>query len=226
MDTLLSAPVPVKRARRNNPYTDIDLHRRSSAWPASTPPIMTGEEAVRAAKRLWRRFAGKAYPGKWIIEQGRGYANSDHLGFHIYPSQGWEGMVHSLSHRLYFSLVTVTRSSLTTAKARENYKHVKRFDTAGRNIHHSDAHAELERAMIKMVVDNGWLDGRLHPKPRAPRPKKPAPDPLQVELDRVVARRKAWKTRLRRAKTTLATLAKREAYLKRKIAKTIRFTLD
>jgi len=223
MDTVISGRVGVKPARRTSTrlYTQMDRE----AWPDKVPPL-TEAEAKTAARLLFRRFhterfyqerhgmsraayyrkIGKTPPPYKLKVSMNGRRRHAWVGWNrieLSPGQGWHGMVHSLSHRIHSQL---------------------RPNDAG----HGDNHRRLERDMIEHVVASGWLDGKLKPKPRTPRPPKPVepkPDPVIAEHDKAVARVKAWRTRLRRAKTGLANAQKTERKLRRKRQRTIRFIL-
>ncbi len=61
---------------------------------------------------------------------------------------------------------------------------------------HGRVHAQMEIRMIKEVLKRGWMNGKLKSEPKPPKPK---PDKLTLLL----ARRKRWTTRARRAATAL-----------------------
>lgn len=196
-------PMNAPKARRSR-YEDIDLHsRKATAWPSQLPKL-TGEEAIQAAKRLWRNAVGLAWPGTW--KAGRGNHRTYPRGsvFLVNPGQGWDGMVHDLSHQAYKSLTqnrrtnypifwrgewrttrgpTIAVNKMTFPICSDakmlNYEHVRTRTAGGNRIHHSDAHAELERAMIVMVVKSGWLDGKLRP---AAKPKREKLRPIRFSL--------------------------------------------
>jgi len=154
------------------PYNDIDVHRRTGTrWPDGELPRLSRKEAISAAKRLWRRAMGKAWPGTW--QPGYGNVRTRPRGkvFIVNPGQGWRDIVHELSHSAYARLVGHRQRMLylgngewadtASDQRRDNFRHVRRFDGAGRYRHHTNAHAEIEREMIQMVLDQGWLGGRL-----------------------------------------------------------------
>jgi hypothetical protein len=73
---------------------------------------------------------------------------------------------------------------------------------------HGRVHAQLEIRMIKEVLRRNWLDGKLRSQPKPP---KPALDPLV----RLLARRKAWATRSKRAANALRKIDKKIKRLQR-----------
>jgi hypothetical protein len=159
----------------------------NATWPESLP-TMTGVEAIRAAKRLYRRTMGKAWPGTW--KAGRGNHRTYPRGsvFLVNPGQGWHDMVHDLSH----------------------YCHRKLYPT---HRPHAHSHAEVERDMIRHVLEGGWLDGRLRPQPKA---KPPVAD---VRYARVLARITSWERKAKRAENALKKLRRQRAYYERKGAR-------
>src|SRR5262245_26109782 len=123
-------------------YTNVNAE-----WPDALPKL-SGIEAMRAAKRLYRMTMGKAWPGTW--KPGRGNHRTYPRGsvFLVNPGQGWHDMVHDLSHYCHRRLYPGHRP-------------------------HAPSHAEVERDMIRRVVGAGWLTGSLRPPVK---PKAPAPD--------------------------------------------------
>src|SRR3954465_11016849 len=52
-----------RRETLRTAYKGIDLGGRASMWPPEPLPMMTRAEAISVGKRLWRRFAGRGWPG-------------------------------------------------------------------------------------------------------------------------------------------------------------------
>ena len=117
--------------------------RVNGEWPQSIPPL-TAQEAVSAAKRLWRFGMGRAWKGTFQITSGNRYTRVGYSTFYVNPDRGWHSLVHSISHEVHYRL------------------HPK---LSG----HDWRHTYLERSMVNLVVSKGWLDGRLRrtvkPKP-------------------------------------------------------------
>ena len=180
-------------------YKAIDVHAESpEAWPGTIPDL-TSEEAVKAGRQLYRRF----YVIEWYRERGKKrptgrkpiavkvtsgnrYSRIRSGTLYVNPEHGWRGMVHSLSHTFHYRL-------------RPN------------DSPHSDNHRSLEREMIGYVIERGWLDGKLKPEPKAPKPTAAEQKRLHVE-----ALIKAWETKARRADTALKKLRKQKAYYDRR----------
>jgi len=185
-------------------YDDIDVHQlylrqtAPAAWPAGTLPTLTRDEAIRAAKRLWRQAVGLSWPGEWVAGIGNHRTRRRGNRFVVNPRGGWPELIHDLSHSAYRELTAGWRSggvlrgrtiamrrgppaAIVSARKLADYEHVSRRDAAGRRRHHTDAHAALEREMIRTVISSGWLDGRLRPaaKPKAP---KKRPEIIRFKL--------------------------------------------
>ena len=149
-------------------------------WPASVP-AMTDEEAVRAAKRLYRFAFKRACKLPVKIVGGRNYSYIRNGVLRVNPSHGWKEVVHVLSHSFFRRL-------------RPNDKP------------HSVAHARLERDMAALVINGGWLDGKLRPAA------KPKADPKQLRYKRTLEGIARWESKAKRAKTALVKLNARRKY--------------
>jgi hypothetical protein len=162
-------------------------HSVNSRWPAGTNDGMDlkpePEEAMRAARRLYRFVFKRPFRGKMkltsgnrrtYIRQGVFYVNPDcHCG-------GWHEIVHDISH----------------------YASVRLFPNAPG---HGHQHAFIERELVKYVVENGFLDGKLK------RPARAAPTPSdrrQARVDRLDERIARWDSKLRRAQNALRKLSR------------------
>lgn len=161
-----------------------------------TPP--TPEEAIRGFKILYRAASGRAFKGKVVITSGNRHTWVRGGIWYVNPDEprwdglgGWAEIVHSMSH--YFH----SRNNPTLAP------------------HHAKQ-AYLERKLTETALRRGFLDGKLKPKPKAP---KPPVDKLAVAMERLEAREKAWATKLKRANTAIAKMKKERRSLERKIAK-------
>lgn len=162
--------------------------RVNAAWPKEIPAL-TGQEAVRAFRRLYRFVHRRTFSGKIELTSGNRLTWTRHGVWYLNPKQGWPQFVHFLSHR---------------------FDHSLRPDSG-----HDADHARLELRMIKQVIRRGWLAGRLNQNtaPREPR------DLKSLRRDRVLAGIKRWETKLKRAQTALRTLRRRARYYERQTAK-------
>ena len=157
---------------------------------AGEQPILSPEEAIVAARKLYRHAFGKAFPGRVELTSGnrytwvrRGvlYVNPDKREGH---TRGLRSIIHDLSHY---------------AHHRKNPK----------DAPHSIRQARLERDLATFALDRNWHRGGLA-KPEKPEPEKvekPKVDPVVVRYRRMVARRDKWAAELARAKRLYAKAA-------------------
>lgn len=74
----------------------------NAAWPLGTHlPPLEPEEAVRAAKRLWKVARGTAWKGPVRVTSGRRYTRRLHGELVVNPERGWRDLVHLISHAAY-----------------------------------------------------------------------------------------------------------------------------
>lgn len=158
-------------------------------WPEGTREGRdlkpTAQEAIEATRRLYRKFMGKRYPGKFKATSGRRngyprggiyYVNPDWAGV-----GGWHEVVHFVSHAVASRLY---------------------------GERHGPRHAFLEREMIAHVVLNGWHLGALK---KDEKPKTDI-DRKQLGYKRTLDAIKRWDAKRRRAENALKKLARRRRY--------------
>jgi hypothetical protein len=107
----------------------------AAAWPDDIPAL-SAQEAVSAAKRLYRFGMGKAFKGTFRITSGNRYSYIRGGVFYVNPERGWRELIHSTSH-LVFSLLHPEASG------------------------HDPGHVHHEREMAIYAVSRGWLRGSL-----------------------------------------------------------------
>ena len=177
--------------------TRAEWYRRVNAsWPEAVPAL-SEDEAVRAARKLYRFVTKKTWSGEVVVRPHGGPWGRQWRAFSytrdakgrraiaVYPEAGWKDLVHLMSHYL------------------ESY--------AGTHGHNA-THARLEMRMIREVVRRGWLDGKL----RGPeKPAVAAPDKLSVRRQRTAAAIARWEAKERRAANALKKLRRRLAYYDR-----------
>ena len=158
-------------------YHSVNRH-----WPEGTNEGRslkpTPQEAVAAAKRLYRFAMKKPFKGTFKLTSGNRYTWIRNHVMHVNPDMrdgGWHELVHMMSHLCAHRL-------FPNAKG------------------HSHQHAHIEREMIQQVVAKGWLEGKLK------RPDKPAPDRRALKAASIEQRIKSWETKARRAATALRKL--------------------
>lgn len=184
--------------------------RKPEVWDALVnskfegQPILSAEESVAAARKLYRHAMGKPWAGPVRVVSGNRYTwvrdgvlsvNPDKREVH---TRGLRSIIHDLSHYCHYRL------------------HPK-------DAPHSRRQAQLEGRLAKFAIDRGWHEGKpvraVRAKPEKveaqPEPKA-KPDQVKVRYDRMVARRDKWQRELDRAKRLL-TKAEREvrAYQRR-----------
>lgn len=163
------------------------------SWPEGTNDGRdlkpTPQEALSAAKRLYRFALKKPFKGKMKLTSGNRYTWIRSGVFYVNPdlngTGGWHELVHLISHQM----------------AQRIYPNAPS---------HGDRHAFVEREMINYVVSSGWLDGKLKSKVRP----KAAPDPI-APIDIKIKR---WETKRKRAETALKKLRRQRAYYEKKLA--------
>ena len=164
-------------------------------WPEGKLPPLTPQEAMSAARRLYRFGLGKPWTRRVKLTSGQRHTwirwgNKPGEGriLFVNPDNGWHSLVHDLSH----------------------YVHRQKNP---RDPSHGFKHAWIERTMIEHVVRSGWLEGKLK------RPEKPKV-PLTVQRhQRVLARLAQWKTKLKRAQTAVKKLEQQRRYYEQQALK-------
>lgn len=167
--------------------------RVNAAWPQAVPAL-TGLEAVRAARRLFRFCKVKVARIVETSGNRSSWAGYDSAGlrFRVNPAGGWKLLVHSVSHWAHYR-------------------------TAPGVAPHDKAHARLELRLVKQVLKRGWLEGRLKPAPQ-PKAAAPAPSSAGAKVDHARAMLRRAETRAKRAATILAKWKRRVARAERKAA--------
>jgi hypothetical protein len=167
-------------------------HHVNSLWP-DTVPELDGQEAIAAAKRLYRLGIGHAYKGKWKLTSGQRYTWQRSHVFYVNPKytgrgavNGWHDLVHFMSHYCHWKLHPGWKP-------------------------HGPEHHAIERRMVEYVIANGWLDGKLKSKA-----KTATADVKAVRHARVLARIKTWQAKRKRADTALKKLERQRRYYERR----------
>jgi hypothetical protein len=165
--------------------------RVNAAWPAGPLPKLTTDEAVKAARRLFRFCKLKVREVTATSGNRHNWGRWDGV-FVVNPDKGWRELVHGVAHWAHYRL------------------------TPGGVAPHDKSHARLELRLVKQVVKRGWLTGRLKPQPKvATATAKPAGD---AKLEHARAMLAKADTRLKRATTIRRKWAQRVARLERKVA--------
>lgn len=166
-----------------------DYSEVNGGWPA-TVPNPTPQEAMSAAKRLYRKAMGKPFAGTVKVTSGNRYTYVRRRVLYVNPEGhhfgGWKDLVHDLSHHCHHRLHPGVRP-------------------------HGSLHRTLEADLVAYVVKSGWLDGKLKSKAKPKELPKPSDKLAGIEK-----RIKAWETKRKRAETALKKLRAQEARLKKK----------
>jgi len=163
-------------------------------WPEGTNEGRdlkpTPQEALSAARRLYRFAMGRPFKGKMRLTSGRRYTSIRGGVFTVNPDRGgngWHSIVHLVSHHCAARLYPKAKP-------------------------HSGQHAFLEREMIRHVVESGWLDGKLRRPEKLAAPKPPV---QAIRQQRVLARIKTWEAKRARAERALRKLRRQARYYDR-----------
>lgn len=138
-------------------------------------PVLSGQESILAARKLYRHAMGKAWTGKVELTSGNRYTWVRRGVLYVNPNQRGRGlreMIHDLSHYAHSRL------------------HPK-------DAPHSIRQARLERNMADFALTRGWPEGALRREPAAA-PQKP--DAVKLRYARMVRRRDRWAADAERAK--------------------------
>lgn len=161
--------------------------RVNASWPTPVPQL-TAEEAVKAARKLWRWGMGENWVGPIEVTSGNRYTWVRRGVLYVNP-RSWDRFVHDVSHLLWYSA------------------------NRGQAKPHDKGHARFELKIRKEVLRRGWLAGALKAKARAPQPK--GGDARLVRYRSVVVRMERWQAKLARAKRALAKLQRAQRYYER-----------
>jgi hypothetical protein len=180
MRTLNSARV---KTRAVGTTRDRDLwNKLVNSQFGSEQPVLSEQESIAAARKLYRHAMGVSFPGKIVITSGRRYTwvrrgvlsvNPDHRGG---GPRGLRAMIHDLSH----------------------YCHSRLHPN---DAPHSKRQAQLEGKLVRFALSRGFTQGALK---REPAPAKPKPSLVQQRYTRMLNRRDKWAAELKRAQRLLA----------------------
>jgi hypothetical protein len=171
-------------------YQPLDIKdAEAPLWPAVVPKL-TGPEALRAGRKLWRWAEGSLIPVRLTSGNRKTWTawEGDTLVLKVNPDKGWKTLVHYLSHLFHYRANPGDRP-------------------------HSKHHARFEAKMIREVIRRGWLNGALDDtRPRACKPPPVVQDPRAVKLERIEARITSWERKAKRAENALKKLRKQQRY--------------
>lgn len=148
----------------------------------SEQPILSGQESIAAAKKLYRHATGKSFTGKIRLTSGNRYTWVRRGVMSVNPdkveaqARGLRALIHDISH--YCHRMKNPRDSA-----------------------HSPRQARLEGRLVEFALSRGFVDGAL--KKEQP-PPKAKPDVVQQRYARMVNRRDKYAKELERVKRLLA----------------------
>lgn len=160
------------RTRRDHEIWDRMINDQ---WNGANP-VLSPEESLAAAKKLYRHAMGKAWHGTWELTSGRSYTWARMGVFKVNPNRrhgGLRQIIHLISH----------------------YCHGRLHP---RDKPHSIRQARLEAKLTKFAIARRWHEGTLKREPKA-EPVKLKPDAIQQRYARIVKRRLKYEADLKRA---------------------------
>lgn len=158
-------------------------------------PVLSPEDSIKAAKRLYRHAMGREWKGEVRLTSGRRYTWVRRGVLVVNPDmpqrdcRGLRAMIHDLSH----------------------YAHSRLHPS---DAPHSRRQAQLEGKLVTYALNAGWLDGEVRRIGPAPQPKpepepKPVVDKVVQKHARMVKRRDSYRAQVERY-TRLLAKAERE----------------
>jgi hypothetical protein len=153
-------------------------------------PVLSPEDAVKAALRLYRHGMGRAWTGKVRVASGnrRTWVRDGVLVVNPDERQrdcrGLRAMIHNISHWCHYRLHPTEAP-------------------------HSRRQAQLEGKLVTYAIKAGWADGQVRrigpaPQPKAEPAPKPVVDKVVVKHARMVARRDKYRKEAARIERLLA----------------------
>jgi len=174
--------------KKKTDYSQVNDPWLSVPGGVTTKP--DAQEAVSAAKRLYRKAMGKPFRGTFKITSGNRYNWIRRNVFSVNPGGhhfgAWRDLVHDISH----------------------YAHQRLHPDSPA---HGSIHRTLERELAIYVIESGWLTGKLKSK-AVPKAKPTGDQKRLLEGARIAERIKSWEAKERRAQNALKKLRKTPAY--------------
>ena len=190
---MTNEPNYLTKTRRDHSLWDAKINAQ---WEGKRP-VLSPEESLLAAKKLFRHATGKAWRGEWGLTSGNRftwpqwdrkkrknvfYVNPDRMRWgHRAGEHGLRDIIHLMSHYCH--------------------RRLHPYDKP-----HSIRQMRLEARLTKFALDRRWHEGTLkkEPKPEPVKIEAPKPDRIQQRYARMVARREKWAREAERAERLLA----------------------
>lgn len=150
-------------------------------------PILSPEESLLAAQKLYRHAMGKPWHGKWEIVGGNRHTWVRRGTFYVNPNRPWgerglRGIIHMVAHWCHRRLHPEDKP-------------------------HSIRQMRLEAKLTKYAIAGRWHEGALKEKAK-PLPKKPSRAERVKKLQLAQVRMRRYRTEYERAQRLLAKAAK------------------
>ncbi|MEJ7831314.1 MAG: hypothetical protein WKF79_00225 [Nocardioides sp.] len=153
-------------------------------------PVLSPDDSIKAAKRIFRQAMGRAWVGPVRLTSGNRYTWVRRGTLIVNPDmpqrecRGLRAMIHDLSHYAH--------SRLNPSEAP-----------------HSRKQAQLEGRLVTYALKSGFAEGRVRALGPAPQPKpepvaKPAVDKVAVKHARMAKRRDSYRAQVERFSRLLA----------------------
>jgi hypothetical protein len=190
------------RSRRDHSLWDDAVNK---LWDGQKP-VLSPEETLAAAKKLYRHAMGKAWHGKWALVSGNRYTWVRNMTFYVNPdrSRAWQtpglrDVIHLMSHWCHRRLHP-------------------------RDKPHSIRQLRLEARLTKFAVARRWHEGGLKKpaKPEAATPAPAKPDVVVARYRRMVTRRDKYARELDRSTRLLAKATQEVAQYERRHGQRVR----
>lgn len=149
-------------------------------------PVLSGEESIKAAKRLYRHAMKKPWNGEIRLTSGNRFTWVSRGVLSVNPDnrrqgvRGLRSIIHDISH----------------------YAHARLHP---QDAPHSRRQAQMEGRLVTYAIKSGFLEGKLKSKAQP----KAKPDLVKQRYAAILARRRKWEETIAKA-TRLRAKAARE----------------
>lgn len=179
---------------------DPDLWERTvnDQW-GGKQPILSGQESIAAARKLYRHATGQTFKGKVQLTSGNrvSWVKREH----VVVRSGGPAVMGTVRNVLTVN-PDRNRGGLRGLRAMiHDLSHACHRRLNPNDSDHSARQARLEARLVKFAIDRRWAEGTLR---REPPPAPTKPDLVVQRHARLVARRDKWQREADRAKRLLA----------------------
>jgi hypothetical protein len=172
-----------EKTRRDHKLWDDAINAK---WNGQRP-VLSPEESLLAAQKLYRHAMGKVWAGRWELTSGNRFTWPKGAVFYVNPNRtrgerGLRDIIHLISHWCH-----------------------RRLHPADKP--HSIRQMRLEARLTKFALDRKWHEGALKEKAK-PLPAKPSQQEKAKRLVQLEQRLKRRREEFERAQRLLAKAAK------------------